>query len=135
MGARVTPPGRLPASVPSEAYLRAADREQLERDQVELFVVAAAVDEIGREDGYGPQAVYWLRGPWGAGERVLSLALNGYRRRQVAGLRDAFRRSDRVGPFRLARRAGESGRRAWSLVDAAAGGEQLPLKGGAPGES
>jgi hypothetical protein len=128
MGSRITPPSRLPVSVPSEAYLRAADREALERERVELYVIAAAIDELGPETGYGPQAVYWLRGPWGAGERVLSLGLNGYRRRQVASLRDALRRSDRVGPFRLERHAAESGRRAWALVDAAAAGdEQLPL--------
>jgi hypothetical protein len=129
MGARVTPPGRLPVSVPAEAYLRAADREALERDRAELFVVAAAFDELGPEGGYGPQAVYWLRGPWGAGERVLSLAVNGYRRRQVANLRDALRRSERVGPFRLARRIAESGRSAWALVPAGEG-EQLALEEG-----
>ena len=58
-------------------------------------MVAAAVDELGPEAGFGPQAVFWLRGPWGTGERVLSLSVNGYRRRQVASLRDALRRSDR----------------------------------------
>jgi hypothetical protein len=135
MSARVTPPGRLPASVPSEAYLRAADREELEREQAELYVVAAAIDELGPESGYGPQAVYWLRGPWAGAERVLSLAVNGYRRRQVAGLRDALRRSDRVGPFRLARRRTESGRSAWSLIPGDAGGEQLSLEEGAPHEA
>jgi hypothetical protein len=128
---RVTPPDRLPVSVPSEAFLRAVDREELERDRVELYVVAAVVDELGPEAGFGPQAVYWLRGPWGAGERVLSLTLNGFRRRQVAGLRDALRRSDSVGPFRLARRrTAESGRSAWALVPAGAEDEQLPLDEG-----
>lgn len=127
MAPRVTPPERLPVSVPSEAFLRAADREALERDRAELYVVAAAVDELGPEAGYGPQAVYWLRGPWGAGERVLSLSLNGYRRRQVAGVRDALRRSDRVGPFLLARRTSESGRTAWALVPAETSGEQLAI--------
>ena len=63
MAPRVTPPERLPASVRSEAFLRAADREQLELDRAELFVVAAAIDELGPEAGFGPQAVYWLRGP------------------------------------------------------------------------
>ena len=109
MARRVTPPERLPVSVPSEAFLRAADREELERDRAELYVVAAALDELGPEAGFGPQAVFWLRGPWGAGERVLSLSLNGYRRRQIAGLRDALRRSDAVGPFLLTRRTAESG--------------------------
>jgi hypothetical protein len=127
MSRRITPPGRLPVSVPSEAYLRAADREALERERAELFVVDAAIDELGPEAGYGPQAVYWLRGPWRTGERVLSLAANGYRRRQVANLRDALRRSDRVGPFRLERHTAESGRRAWTLVDAGEGGDQLAL--------
>jgi hypothetical protein len=127
MPPRVTPPGRLPVSVPSEAYLRAADREALELERAELFVVAATIDELGPDAGYGPQAVYWLRGPWGAGERVLSLSVNGYRRRQVANLRDALRRSDRVGPFRLARRTAESGRSAWSLMPAGDDGEQLAL--------
>jgi hypothetical protein len=130
MGARVTPPGRLPSSVASEAFLRAADRQELERDRVELYVLAAVVDELGPEAGYGPQAVYWLRGPWGARERVLSLGLNGFRRRQVASLRDALRRSERVGPFRLARQTAESGRRAWALVPAGAEDEQLPLDDG-----
>jgi hypothetical protein len=129
MGSRVTPPGRLPASVPAEAFLRAADREELERDRAELYVVAAVVDELGPEAGYGPQAVYWLRGPWRAGERVLSLSLNGYRRRQIGNLRDALRRSDRVGPFRLARLTAESGRRAWTLVPADQA-EQLPFEEG-----
>jgi hypothetical protein len=133
MGGRVTPPGRVPASVASDAYLRAADRQALEHDRAELFVVAAAVDEVGPEAGFGPQALFWLRGPWGASERVLSLSLNGFRRRQVAGFRDALRRSDRVGPFRLVHRPTDSGRAAWTLIDAAADdalGEQLPLEGG-----
>lgn len=130
MAPRITPPGRLPVSVPAEAFLRAADREALELERAELFVVAAAIDELGPEAGFGPQAVYWLRGPWGAGERVLSLALNGYRRRQVANLRDALRRTDRVGPFLLARRTAESGRSAWSLIPAGDAGEQLPLEEG-----
>jgi hypothetical protein len=130
MGGRVTRPRRLPVSVPSVAYLRAADREVLERDRAELFVVAAAIDELGPEAGYGPQAVYWLRGPWGSGERVLSLTVNGYRRRQVGNLRDALRRSDRVGPFRLERRPTETGHTAWTLVDAEAEYEQLPLDEG-----
>ena len=129
MRGRVTPPERLPASVPSEAFLRASDREQIERNRDELYVVAVALDEIGSEAGYGPQACYWLRGPW-AGERVLSLGLNGYRRRQVAGLRDALRRSSRVGPFRLSRQTAESGRRAWSLVPAGDNAEQLELDPG-----
>jgi hypothetical protein len=130
---RVTPPGRLPVSVPSEAYLRAADREELERERAELYVVAAAIDELGPEAGYGPQAVYWLHGPWGA-ERVLSLSLNGYRRRQVASLRDVLRRSERVGPFVLARRSTDTGRTAWTLVDAHASGEQLLLEEGTASE-
>jgi hypothetical protein len=129
---RVTPPQRLPVSVPSEAYLRAADREQLELDRAELYVVAAALDELGPESGYGPQAVFWLRGPWGTGERVLSLALNGYRRRQVASVRDALRRSDAVGPFLLTRRPTETGHVAWTLIPAADAGEQLPLDDAVP---
>lgn len=128
MAPRVTPPERLPVSVPSEAFLRAADRERLERDRAELYVVAAVVDELGPEAGFGPQAVFWLRGPWGAGERVLSL--NGFRRRQVANLRDALRRSDRVGPFLLTRRTAESGRAAWVLVSAEASAEQLEFDDG-----
>jgi hypothetical protein len=123
---RITPPQRLPVSVPSEAYLRASDREQLALARSELYVVAAALDELGPEAGYGPQAVFWLRGPWGTAERVLSLALNGYRRRQVAAVRDALRRSDAVGPFLLARRATESGHAAWTLIPTGAG-EQLLL--------
>jgi hypothetical protein len=130
---RVTPPERLPVSVPSDAYLRAADREQLELDRAEFYVVAAAVDELGPEAGFGPQAVFWIRGPWGTGERVLALALNGYRRRQVASVRDALRRSDAVGPFLLTRRTAESGHAAWTLAPAATAGEQLALEEGVRG--
>lgn len=130
MSPRITPPGRLPVSVASESYLRAADREQLQRDKAELFIVSAAVDEIGSEGGFGPQAVFWLRGPWGAGERVLSLALNGYRRRQVASLRDALRRSDAVGPYLLSRRSTETGHAAWTLTPAADAAAQLELDEG-----
>ena len=135
MSPRITPPARLPVSVPSDAYLRAADRELLEHERAEVFVVAAAVDEVGSDAVYGAQAVYWLRGPWGGRERVLSLSVNGYRRRQIANLRDALRRADRVGPFLLARRTGESGRSAWALVPVDEGGEQLALgdEGGSPG--
>jgi hypothetical protein len=115
--------------VPSEAYLRAADRDRLALERAELYVVAAAVDEVGPATGYGPQAVLWLRGPWGEGERVLSLRLNGYRRRQVVSLRDALLRSDSVGPFLLARRPTDAGHEAWALIPADVG-EQLPLDQG-----
>jgi hypothetical protein len=125
---RTTPPGRLAVSVPSEAYLRAADREQLELDRAELYIHAAAVDEVGPEAGFGLQAVFWLRGPWGTSERVLALSLNGYRRRQVANVRDALRRSARVGPFLLTRRTAESGHAVWTLIPAPDAAEQLALE-------
>lgn len=116
---RVTSPERLPVAIHSSVYLRAADREQLELERSELFVVAAAVDEVGPEAGYGPQSVLWVRGPWGDGERVLALRLNGFRRRQVAALRDALRRADEVGPFVLVRRPTGTGHAAWALSPAA----------------
>ena len=136
MSPRVTPPARLPVSVPSDDFLRAADRVELERERLELFVVAAAVDEVGSDAVYGAQAVYWLRGPWGDRERVLSLSLNGFRRRQIANLSAALRRADRVGPFLLARRPTAGGHAVWSLVTVDEGGEQLALDAerGAPSE-
>lgn len=126
MPPRITSPGRLPSSVSAAAFLNAADRARLRDDRAELFVVAAVVDEVGH-DGYGPQSIVWLRGPWRDDERVLSLNATPFRRRQVAGLRDALRRSDAVGPFVLTMRRTEAGHEAWALVAADDDGAQLAL--------
>jgi hypothetical protein len=58
---------------------------------------------------------------------VLSLSLNGFRRRQVASVRDALRRSDAVGPFLITRRPTETGHVAWTLIPAADASKQLAL--------
>ena len=96
---RVVPPSRLPSSVASSAFLRADDRETLERERTPLYVAAAELDRGGR---YGEQALYWLRGPWGDEERVLALEATDVRRRQVAELqpRSTLRRGRRPVPAR-----------------------------------
>lgn len=129
---RVVPPGRLPSSVASSSFLRAADREELEAARTELYVVAADID---REGVYGEQVLYWLRGgpSWGQAERVLALEATDIRRRQVAELQAKLRGGAVVGPFVLAHRPTSSGRQAWALVDARELGEQLELGADASG--
>jgi hypothetical protein len=124
--ARTLPPGRLPSTVPASAFLRAAERYELERDRSELFIIAAGVDD--RDSGFGRQCVFWLVCParWGSAERVLTLGLNPYRTRQVAEIREALRRFDQVGPVRLCHRRSSSGM-AWALVAAAEADAQLEL--------
>lgn len=113
---RIVPPSRLPSSVASDAFLRADDREALQRDRAELYVAAAELDRGGL---YGDQVLYWLRGPWDDEERVLALEATLVRRRQVGELQPRLRSGAVVGPFVLARRATGSGHHAWALVDAA----------------
>jgi hypothetical protein len=113
---RVVPPSRLPSSVASDAFLRADDREALERDRAELYVAAAELDRGGL---YGDQVLYWLRGPWGNEERVLALEATLVRRRQVGELQPRLRSGAVVGPVVVATRAPRSGHHPWARVDAA----------------
>ena len=129
MTPRTLPPERLPSSIPASAFLRAAERYELERDKAELHIVAAVVDD--RDSGYGRQATYWLVCPnrWGDAERVLTLSLNPYRARQVAEIRDALRHVGQVGPVRLCHRRSSSGMNAWALVSVGEADAQLELPG------
>lgn len=126
---RTLPPDRLPTSIPSASFLRASDRRELEQNKDELYITAVAIDE--RDTGYGRQAIFWVACPprWGSAERVLTLALNPYRARQVAEIREALRRVDRIGPFRLCHRLSSSGQRAWAIVAPSEADAQLDLPG------
>jgi hypothetical protein len=59
-----------PYSPRSRPELATCARRWRAKARAELYVVAAAVDELGPEAGFGPQAIYWLRGPWAALEAV-----------------------------------------------------------------
>jgi hypothetical protein len=52
-----------PYSPRSRPKLATCARRWRAKARAELYVVAAAVDELGPEAGFGPQAIYWLRGP------------------------------------------------------------------------
>jgi hypothetical protein len=126
---RTLPPERLPTSIPAAAFLRSAERYELERDQAELYIVEAVVDD--RDSGFGRQCTYWLTCPsrWGNAERVLTLAANAYRVRQVAEIREALRRVKQIGPLRLSHRRSSSGHAAWALVSVTEADAQLELPG------
>jgi hypothetical protein len=121
---------RFASFVDVDSYVRADERHELAQAATPLYVVSAAVDEVGPE-GYGPQIVYWLHGPWADRERVLTLAATRHRRRQASELRAALALSSMLGPFRLERQPSRKHpeRFLWSLVPMTPD-EQLTLRSG-----